>query len=287
MWQQIETDQIDKRSQLMVALDLSIAARAYCVAGGVLKSNAGLTTFPRNQRLIGAIAVANAGIEDLMVEFDLAWQAVPVKRFLRTQLDLLSDALGYASPDALRGYGPLNENAAACLATWHSTLQKLVRTSAQHVEVHENERSPEGQNPFQELSEPCSVVFSSHQRTAINSFLQAFSKDLLLLRSYALAGTPPILPVFISNYTREDVSQILACAHTLNAYLETSATAMHTTISWDSIQVEIVGQYTVRAEDSARRILRIASRLDQELRQKLFALYQATQQAHKIVMGLV
>lgn len=212
----------------LAELNLSIAARAYWVGLKALDLGVDAADAPIAGRKVEIarqeMKLALAAIERLVMETGLAWQSIPVDRFLRTQVGLLRDALHYASPEVLRGFGALQPATADYLSTWRPSVIVVIQALARAVEGQAVEMETI------ELWAPAigdldTNALTRYQRPALNGFANAFAADLLLAEAQGRAALPPAHPTISSPYDEQEMARIFAVACVLEARLDTMTSA--------------------------------------------------------------
>lgn len=274
------------RQSESVALDLSVAARAYAVAARILRLFQERTGAHRLQEQVRAtgqmISAAHTYVEELMAQMDLHWQTVPAARFLRTQLDLLHDTLEYVRSEAVQGYGDLDDAVGAFLDLRYHLTTGMLDELAQLIERQDPDRVSDEERLTQ--AQRAGGTLTANQRVAVRSCLLSLAKELLLLEAYALAAAPPTPPVFSSPYRATQINRILAQAQRLEAALEMTGTGLAVPVPWAAASAGILITYTARAEESAQRVLSEVSRTAGPHRQESAAFYRAAHAAYRAAL---
>jgi len=244
-------------SATTVVLNLSIAARAYWIGLKALYLGANAVAAPISRSKTEAarreMKLALAAIEHLAAEMGLEWQSLPVDRQLRTQVGLLQDALYYASPEALRGFGSLKPATADGVLAWRRSAMTVIETLANAVEGK--------QTQMESLDLEMSAVgtldtnaLNRYQRSALDSFANAFAIDLLLLKAQSLAVLPPGHPTMSSPYDKQEMEQILAVASALEARLDTLISAFALSTPLGTAAVTVVHRSMHDAQECLRQL---------------------------------
>ncbi len=247
---------------VLAELNLSIAARAYWVGLKALDLGADADDAMLSQGKTEAarreMRLALTAIERLVAEMGLEWQPIPADRQLRTQVGLLRDALHYASPKALRGFGDLKPATADYLTAWRLSVSMVIETLAEAVEGAEVA-----------LREPWTPdiggldanALNRHQRPALNGFANAFAAELLLVEAQGLAARPPTHPTIASPYTDPDLARILAITRALGAHLDRLASAFALSVPRRATAATIVQRSMHHARDCLNQLSDEASAL--------------------------
>ena len=138
---------------------------------------------------------------------------MPVNRFMQTRVDQLRDALTYARPAALHGYGALDAKIEAYLALEQRRLRQRLSEVAYQIErpAHTLDLDP---GLEADLSLPA-ARWNIYQRRALAACLHASLQEALAATGlYDLRTTAHIsgLPVA---YTAAEVAQLLAATDQL------------------------------------------------------------------------
>jgi hypothetical protein len=269
-----------------ISLDLSVAARAYSVALRVLGLIQERIESPPLREQAGTtgqvISTAAFHLEGLIAQMGLGWHSVPTMRFLYAQLDLLHDTLEYARPEAIRGYGDLDDAIAVYLHRRYHLTTGMLDELAQLIDRQDAGSGGDEEGLIQ--TQRAGGLLTVNQRVAVRSCLLSLAKELLLLEAYALAAAPPPPPVFSSPYQATQISRILAQAQRLEAALETTGTGLAVPVPWAAASATILITYTARAEESARRVLQEVSRVDGSHRLESAAFYRAAHAAYRAAL---
>jgi len=269
------------------ALNLSIAARAYWVALQALNIGAAAPDAPiaRHKAEVAhqEMDQARAAIERLMADIGLAWQIIPVDRLLRTQVGLLRDALYYASPEALQGFGALQPATADFLASWREVVLTVITALA---------RAVEGESTTVETSAWAAAAngdlgadaLSQYQRPALNGFAHAFAADLLLAEALSQAAWPPSHPTFTSPYDAPAVAQMLAITRILDGQLAAFVSALSLSTRRGAAAATIVQRSLRHAQDCLAQVSNEAGDLG-DARAPMFAGLSVTA-GHNLLLAL-
>lgn len=244
-------------SAALAALNLSIAARAYWVGLKALDLGVDAADAPLSGRK-AAIArqemkLALAAIERLVVATGLAWQPIPVDRLLRTQVGLLRDALHYASPEVLQGFGALKPATVDFLSAWRQSVIMVIEALARAVEgkAVEMETIALWSPAIGDLD---TDALTRYQRPALNGFANVFAADLLLVEAQGRAALPPGHPTIASPYDGGEMARMLAVARVLEARLDMLTSAFALKVS-RGVTAAIVVQRSLRhAQDCLNQL---------------------------------
>jgi hypothetical protein len=271
-----------------IALDLSVAARAYSVATRALEllrdRTSSLQFRERVQAAQDVVTTANCRVETLMARLDLHWQTAPVARFLRSQLDLLKDALEYARPEAIGEYGDLEATAGLHLDRRYRLTSILLGKLERVIERQVPDWDVEEATP---VETPSAIgALTANQRTALRSCLLVLAKELVLLQSYALSATPPHPPAFTSAYCPAHIFQILSQVHEVEACLDVTGVTLAVAVPWPAAVAQLAVHYTARAEESAQQVLHMISQSANQHLQLAAAFYQSAHLAYRTSLNL-
>jgi hypothetical protein len=236
----------------LAELHLSAAARAYGVAlstldAFVLLVPAGGTI--RLQEGRDAVRAARNALTMTLTDMGLAWNAVPVSRFLRSHAGILSDSLYYASAAAIRGYGALGPPVSDFLTDWHRIALEAFEDLNQAIY---GRPGSDARTPSPLLVQPGSLhgELGQHQQLALSGALCSLAQTLLLIKAYANAGLPPLSPAFAPSYAEEQLRYILVAEGNVEGHLEALGAAFATALPWRSFARDNIIRATRDASES-------------------------------------
>jgi len=155
---------------------------------------------------------------------DLTWQAIPVARLLRTQVDLLRDGLHHVRPDTVRGFGSLKRGPADYLTAWRQSAMKVLEKLEEAIDSGTmGAEVAEVWAPA--VDAPPVNTLSLFQRQALGGFVSAFAADLQMAWAQAASALPPGHPTILSSYAEQDLRRLLAIAHELEGLLDALVSA--------------------------------------------------------------
>lgn len=236
-----------------------------------------------------AIVRVKSELEGLASRMQVRWQPLPLDRFLRTRVGALQDILPYAGPEALRGYGALDARLSADLALWQERIGKAVDILAEAVGA-ETIGAP---HSFRDDSAPLadhSEVLNVHQRIALEGFLAACARELILIQAYAASclASASVAHLFTSAYDEGRVGRILAAQTAIRDCLEMLSVAAGATLSWRDATADAIVYHLRQAEECIAFVSQAASRsnVGTERLRELSDLYLAARQAHMLAKNL-
>lgn len=276
-------------------LNFSSAGRAYWLAHVIVMSflDRQQPTAQANAFLAvdQAIVRVKSELEGLASRMQVRWQPLPLDRFLRTRVGALQDILPYSRPEALRGYGALDSRLSADLALWQERIGKAVDILAEAVGA-ETIRAPhsfrDGSAPLADHSE----VLNAHQRIALEGFLAACARELILIQAYAASCTASASALaahlFTSAYDQERVRRILAAQTAIRDHLEMLAVAASASLSWRDAAADAIVYHLRQAEECIAFVSQAANRSDvgRERQHELSDLLLAARQTHMLAKNL-
>jgi len=225
-------------------------------------------------------------LERLVTRMRLTWRVGPVNRFLRTQVGLLQDMLQYARPEALRGFGPLDATASAYLAAWHLSAGALLDALAQAVDESDAMSNLREPLPAPETPAAAAGPLNAYQQVALRSFLNAFARELLLVKAYGMIALPPIPSVFFSLYGEWQVARILSTQHTAEAFLQALGAAFGMAIPWHEAAADVVVRLARQAEESISLVSQEAGLSGDAYRREISGLHLMARRLHAIALNL-
>lgn len=279
--------QLDQQTRYAMGSNLSIAARAYAVS----KEGCNLTShrhdLSRRAQLLlipPAIEEAEATIAELVAALDLTWHPIPLIRYMRTQVNELRDALAYARPAAIRGYGQLAADVEEYLTCAQRDLQQWQSQVARQIEAPSHTHTPAGADA-EDWALPVNAL-TMHQHRALHTCIQTSMQETLLLHSYTLCARAPRLPIFQTSFTAAEIDSILRLVEQMEYRLETMAATLGLSISWRDACAELIVTYAARAQLSAQQVLHAISEANDSHRQEAAAFFRQTQKVYRLALDL-
>lgn len=276
-------------------LNFSSAGRAYwlahVIAGPFLDRRGSIAPTNAFLAVDQAIAQARSELEELASRMKVRWQPLPLGRFLRTRVGALQDILPYARPEALRGYGALDPRLSADLARWQERMREAVNIFAEAVGAETVGAPPAFPGESASLADHRETL-NAHQRIALEGFLAACARELILMHAYAVSSAPTTSPLvahlFVSDYTEEQVGQILEAQTAIRDCLEALAIASGVSLSWRDAAADAIVYHLRQAEECIAFVNQAASRsgVGTGRLRELSDLYLIAHQVHLLAKNL-
>jgi hypothetical protein len=148
--------------------------------------------------------------------WEIRLQARDVRGLLADPIDVLANVLKKSHPRELRGFGTLDAASAAALAAWCAGARVFVEmldcVGRGVVSI------PAAPLPATDVL-PTTLTLTTHQRNALDSFLQVADDEVALLRSLLRLAQAPYAPLFSSSLAGGDLATCHAACAGLEAAL--------------------------------------------------------------------
>ncbi len=276
-------------------LNFSAAGRAYWLAqvitvpfldspGPAERANAFLT-------VAQVIEQARAGLEELASQMKVRWHPLPLERFLRTQVGMLQDLLPYARPEALRGYGALDSRLSADLERWQERASATINSLAEAVGAETVRALPSSPGELAPLADHREAL-NAHQRIALEGFLAACARELILTHAYAASCTATasalVAHLFTSAYAEERVGRILTAQAAIRDCLQMLAIATGASLSWRDAAADAIVYHLRQAEECIAFVSQAANQPngERERQRELSDLFLTARQVHMLAKNL-